>query len=300
MAKRALVVGINDYRNWRSAGFGNLAFCRADATAFADLLRDAFLFPPENIVLCEDHEATRAGILNGIQRLLQQAELGDVVCFFFAGHGDRSQLPGSSTFFETIVPYDGAAMVSDIEINRIARSLELNRVNFTMVLDSCHSGGVFDPGATQGDRVAVWTKERLQRFVATCRAIVPFICTSRTEELLNNVSNLIVNQSPLAGMTIDSSKDFSQDAKATLISACNYDQTAKENASIGHGFLTSAFLEMVNRSNFVIDHTALHQELKRRVSDYVTRFKTSAQTPQLRGRPVRMQEDFLHEWTFSI
>ena len=44
----------------------------------------------------------------------------------------------------------------------------------------------------------------------------------------------------------------------------------------------------------------IFSQVGRTVQSYVTRFGTSAQVPQLRGRPIRHEENFLVEWTFSI
>ena len=303
MAKRAFVVGINDYRNWHSVGFGDLGFCRSDATAFAEqILRDGRLFSEDNITVCEDHEATRAGILAGIQRMLDASDVGDVACFYFAGHGDRNPVRGSPIrWAEAIVPYDGAAMISDAEINRMVSALEINRVNFTIVLDSCHSGGVFDP-ALPGTTVRTgrWPAEKCDRMVETCRGISPMVCTPEPATFVGNVANVARSAAQHLVMQIVSSFDFSDQAKATLISACEYDETAKEHASLSHGYFTSAMLDTVNQSNFIMSYNDFHQAVGRAVQGYVTRFGSSRQTPQLRGRPVRHGEDFLAEWTFSI
>jgi len=226
--------------------------------------------------------------------------VGDVACFYFSGHGDRSQVPGRPTeWYETVVPYDGAAMISDQEINRLIAGLEFNRLNVTLVLDSCHSGGVYDVAPPQGSRVAKWAEAKLASLIASCRTIIPTICAQSVEPFANNIQR-IIRAAESATMTVDGTKDTDETAKATLFSACNYDETAKENSSLGHGFMTKALLDTVNASNFRMSNTQMAGELRTKVGAFVSKFGTSRQTPVLRGRPIRHEEDFLNEWTFSI
>jgi hypothetical protein len=300
MTKRALVVGINDYHNWHRATplrFRDLAFCRADATAFATLLT-AFGFAEDHITLLEDGEATRQAILDGLRSLLQRSEAGDVVCFYYAGHGGRVPQNGwmveSDRHYETIVPYEGS-MISDWELTGIAQSLELNRVNFTIVLDSCHSGGIIE---TQGDhaiRSYGWNDGLIELFTRGCHTIVPFICLRDPAALDNNVSNPQRANSGVR-VAVDASKDLTHVARATLLSACNYDESAGESTRVGHGYFTQSILETVNQSNFEMSHTAFLAELRRKVMT----LSGNSQTPQLRGRQIRLEENFLAGWTYSI
>ena len=299
MTKRALVVGINDYRHWHRAGFGDLSFCRSDATAFAQLLVDAFMFSENDITVFEDAEATRQAILDGIQLLLSQSAAGDVVCLFFAGHGDRVPQNGLNTvsprYYETIVPFDGASMISDWEITRLARNLELNHVNFTIVLDSCHSGGVYNlPNGTRS-RSTVWVDRWIETFTTACQTLLPFICLPDPEEIDGNVGSI---QPSVNGpvLNIDPRKDFSRVARATLFSACNFNEFAEEHGAVGHGRFTHALLENVNMSNFQISYQDFHQAVRA----HVRTATNNRQTPQLRGRAIRLEEDFLAGWTHSI
>ncbi len=301
MTKRALVVGINDYRNWHRAAplsFSDLRFCRADATSFATLL-PSFGFAPDDITLLEDAEATRQAILDSVRSLLARAEAGDVVCLFYSGHGGRVPQNGwmveSSRFYETIVPYDGA-MISDWELTGIAQALDLNRVNFTIVLDSCHSGGVFDPPGDAAIRSFGWSDGLIDLFTRACQTILPFVCARDPNALDNNVANpQRVNRG--VGVTVDPAKDFTNVARATLLSACNYNETALENASVGHGFFTQAILQTVNQSNFTMSHTDFLAALRPKVAALAG---SHPQTPQLRGRPIRLEEPFLAEWNYSV
>jgi Caspase domain len=271
----------------------NLHWCVADSTSFGQLLTDGFVF--DEVTVLKDSQATSQAILNGIKGLLNSSTAGDTVCFYFSGHGGRiPDNPGSSstTYYETIIPYD-AKMISSMEIASIAQDLPPSEINFTLVLDSCHSGGMFlSPDA----RGFIWDDAAAQAFQSACQSIVPWICLLETAVLGGNVSDLVQQASGVCTMTVDSSKDNPEKAKATLLSACDYGELSGENSGIGHGYFTQAILDVVNQCNSQITHPNLLAQLRQKVAASAG----SSQTPQLRGRPVRLEENFLAGWNYSI
>jgi len=300
MAKKALVVGINDYSNWNNGATvngltlsaPNLSCDVADATDFGQLLKDAFLF--DSITTLQDSQATARAIVDGITGLLSSSQAGDVVCFYFSGHGGRlPEDPSSSStrYYEAILPYD-TSLVTSAQVASIAQALEPNAINFTLVLDACHSGGMFLSPDAKG---AVWDKSTATAFQAACCAIVPWICLLDPAGVDNNVSNLTLLSNGLCSMSKDPSKDNPNDAKATLLSACDYDEVAGAASGKGHSTFTQAILDIVNQSNFQISHPDLVAALRKQVTSYST-----SQTPQLRGRPVRLQENFLSGWNYCV
>jgi hypothetical protein len=305
MAKRGLVASINNYSNWNSGvtvggltlSAPNLSWCVADGNDFASLLRDAFIFDEVNVL--QDAQATSQAIINGINDMLSRSQAGDVVCFYFSGHGGRlPETPGSTStrYYEVIIPYD-ATLVTSAQIANIAQALLPSYINFTLVLDSCNSGGMYLSPDTRG---FIWDSPTAQAFASTCCAIVPWICLLDPSALDNNVSSLQLDSNGVCSMAVDSSKDNPDDAKATLLSACDYGELSKENSSLGHGFFTKAILDSVNASNFQISHPDLLVAIRQGVAGYVSTYGTSVQTPQLRGRPVRLSENFLMGWNYSI
>jgi hypothetical protein len=301
MAKRALVVGINDYSNWNNGvtvnglvlKAANLSCDIGDATDFAQLLKDAFLF--DSVTALQDSQATAQAILTGIQGILSKSQAGDVMCFYFSGHGARlpeDPTSASTRYYEAIVPHD-ATLVTSAQVASIAQALPPSEINFTLVLDACHSGGMFLSPDAKG---AAWDDAAAAAFQAACCAIVPWICLPDPSAINNNVSNLSLLPSGLCSMTKDSSKDNPDGAKATLLSACDYDEVAGAASGQGHSTFTQAILDTVNQSNFQISHPALLAALRQKISTYAG----SNQTPQLRGRPVRLEENFLNGWNYCI
>lgn len=305
MAKRALVAAINDYSNWNSGvstggltlTAPNLSWCAADGNDFSSLLRDAFVFDEVNVLL--DSQATAQAILNSINGMISRSQAGDVVCFYFSGHGGRlPETPGSAStrYYEVVIPYD-ATLITSAQIASIAQALPPSEINFTLVLDSCNSGGMYlSPDA----RGFVWDSASAQAFVSACCTIVPWICLLDPTAIDNNISSLQLDQNGMCTMAVDSSKDNPDDAKATLLSACDYGELSKENATLGHGFFTKAIIDAVNACNFQITHPDLLAAVRQEVSGFVSTYGTSVQTPQLRGRPVRLSENFLMGWNYSV
>lgn len=301
MPKKALVVGINDYSNWNSGvtvgdltlSAPNLQWCVGDSNSFADLLRSGFSF--DQVTTLQDSQATSQAILNGISNLLNSSTAGDTVCFYFSGHGGRlPEKAGSSPtrYYKTIIPYD-TAMITSMQVATIAQNLPPSEINFTLVLDSCHSGGMFlSPDA----RGFTWTKEAALAFQSACEAIVPWICLLDPSACDGNVSGLTVQDSGVCTMLVNASKDSPDAAKATLLSACDYGELSSESSTLKHGYFTQAMLDVVNACNFQITHPNLLAQLVQKVAGYAG----SGQTPQLRGRPVRLQEDFLAGWNYSV
>jgi hypothetical protein len=307
MAKRALVAAVNDYSTWNSGvtigsmtlSAPDLRWCLADSNDFSQLLKDSFLF--DEVTVLQDAQATSQGIVNGINNLLSKSQAGDVVCFYFSGHGGRlPETPGdaSTRYYEAIVPYD-ANLVASSQIAKMADGLQPDFTNFTIVLDSCNSGGMY---LSPDSRAIVWDSASAQAFRNSCSAIVPWICLPDPSPLDNNVSNLQLPDKGVCTMSVDVSKDSPNNAKATLLSACDYGEESEEDpgTDLGHGFFTKAIIDAVNACNFQISHTDLLTTLRKTVSGYVSTYSTPPQTPQLRGRPVRLEENFLAGWNYSV
>jgi hypothetical protein len=301
MAKKALVVGINDYSNWNngvtvgdlSLSAPSLQWCVGDSSSFADLLQSGFNF--DQVTTLQDSQATSQAILTGITGLLNSSAAGDTVCFYFSGHGGRlPETAGSSStrYYETIIPYD-TAMISSMQVATIAQNLPPSQINFTLVLDSCHSGGMLLSPESRG---FTWSKDAALTFQSACEAIVPWICLLDPSACDGNVSGLTVQDSGLCTMAVNTSKDSPENAKATLLSACNYGELSSESSTVKHGYFTQAILDTVNACNFQITHPDLLSQLQQKVTAYAG----GTQTPQLRGRPVRLQEDFLAGWNYSV
>lgn len=146
--KWALLVGINNYKYPNQVS--PLAGSINDVDDVRQVLIGKFEFPPENILVLKDSQATHAAIINAIKtHLIAKAQPGDIVVIHYSGHG--SQMPDVtgkmiSGLDETIVPYDSRDLegkvfdISGAELHPLLLELAAKTKNLTFILDSCHSG----------------------------------------------------------------------------------------------------------------------------------------------------------------
>jgi hypothetical protein len=153
--KRALLIGINDYtaahlarqataaeRDWT-----NLSGAVNDAESMREMLVLLHDFAPGDIVTLTDQAATREAILHAIEtHLIAQAAAGDIVFFYYAGHGSQvrnTQSDEPDQLDESIVPADsrrGAPDIRDKELRRLFNRILDRGARLTVMLDDCHSG----------------------------------------------------------------------------------------------------------------------------------------------------------------
>ncbi len=286
MAKRALVVGIDNYS---VQGINNLSACVRDAQAMYHVLIDALGFDPEQVWLYTDAKATSRNIRRALNYLLATSELGDTACFYFAGHGGLHPL-SSDTYYQTIIPSAGR-FLTDWDLFHAAEQLRQHEVNFTIILDSCHSGGMHEETEhTETVRGIRMAREMIDRIIASMQKLIPFgVSVPGPSAFSGNVSGVRLEGGKLI-IGEDPNQQFTQQAKSTLFSACRWDETAGENSS--HGYFTQAILDTINVSNFEMDHITLHETLLARARQ----LSGNTQSVQVRGQANRMEEDFMMGW----
>lgn len=145
MAQKALLAAIDHYPNPQN----NLPSCLTDARAFERMLRGTFGFT--EIKSLSDAEANLANVEAGLDWLFAGAAPSDSIVFYFSGHGYQARR--GDNLDEVLCLYDG--FLFDDALSQRTRSLPPGV--FTLVCDSCHSGGMYkimaDPQA--GDAVQV-------------------------------------------------------------------------------------------------------------------------------------------------
>ena len=158
-ARRALLIGINDYsatsmttrarhappppgREWPTL-FGAVN----DVGILREMLVESYGFARADVVTLTDHDATRDAILAKIkEHLLDPAAKGDVLFFYYAGHGSQirnSRSDEDDGLDESIVPADsrlGAPDIRDKELRRLFNRILDKGARLTVMLDHCHSG----------------------------------------------------------------------------------------------------------------------------------------------------------------
>jgi Caspase domain len=143
--KLALLVGITKYR---FSSVPQLEGCLNDVRDMEKVLRsDRYGFT--DIVVLRNEQATHKGIVDEFEhQLIKKAQAGDIVLFYYSGHGSRMKDPKEiDRYSSTIVPYDSrdsGKTVTDIrnsELNDLLHRVPTD--NKTVILDSCFSGTAF-------------------------------------------------------------------------------------------------------------------------------------------------------------
>ncbi|XP_018817169.2 metacaspase-9 [Juglans regia] len=116
-----------------------------------DVLVERFGFDQGHIELLTDAAGslvmpTGANIKKALDRMVNKAESGDVMFFHYSGHGTRipSTRPGHPyRQDEAIVPCDFVDfnLITDVDFRHIVNRLP-KETSFTILSDSCHSGGL--------------------------------------------------------------------------------------------------------------------------------------------------------------
>ena len=150
MGRKALCVGINDFKNYPSA---TLQGCVNDAQAMSSLLTDLLGFAEDDISLLTDADATKENIMGELQTMVDEAGAGkhNYLVFSLSSHG--TQVPDVSgdeedAADEAFCPHDLAQagevwdpefIITDDELHDLFVTLPEN-VLLEVYLDTCHSG----------------------------------------------------------------------------------------------------------------------------------------------------------------
>lgn len=152
--KRALLVGVNKYPNLPA--YSQLKGCVNDVRIMKELLEGPFRFPPGNVNVLTDEQATEQGIRDAMERLVADCTGGDIVVFHFSGHGSQMAAKGEKPrgYDESIMPHDSGRMnprfprqveprdIRDTEIREWLVRLSRKTPHVTLIFDSCHSGSI--------------------------------------------------------------------------------------------------------------------------------------------------------------
>ncbi|MEO8235657.1 MAG: caspase family protein [Flavobacterium sp.] len=143
MAKKAVIVGINDYA---PIGIGgpDLNGCVNDARDMANTLVICG-FTPSNVRILTNQNATRANMVSYLKWLINESVAGDSLVFYYSGHGTRVANIGDDLELdgldEAICPHDyaSAGVLRDDDFKSIFETLKPG-INLDVIFDCCHSG----------------------------------------------------------------------------------------------------------------------------------------------------------------
>ena len=143
MAKKAVIVGINDYAPIGTGG-PDLNGCVNDARDMANTLVICG-FTPSNVRILTNQNATRAKMISYLKWLINDSIAGDSLVFYYSGHGTRVTNIGDDLevdgLDEAICPHDyaSAGVLRDDDFKAIFETLKPG-INLDVIFDCCHSG----------------------------------------------------------------------------------------------------------------------------------------------------------------
>jgi hypothetical protein len=150
MSKRALCVGINNFKNYPE---NSLNGCINDAYDMHALLVKYMGFKDNDIFKLLDKDATKSNIMKNLNEMVKGARKGkyNTLVFSMSSHGTQQPDAGgdeSDRMDEAFCPYDLASKEASWDKDHIITDDELHdlfiqlpdQVNLEVYLDTCHSG----------------------------------------------------------------------------------------------------------------------------------------------------------------
>jgi uncharacterized caspase-like protein len=138
----ALIIGINDYKEWRS-----LKTAVKDAQVLKDVLIQQYGFDKKNVIFRKDGQATRERLIHDLRIKASNLNELDNLLIYFAGHGQLDDLTGDGYW----IPVEGklkspSTWISHSTLKNILGSERIKGKNIVVVADSCYSGSLLRGG----------------------------------------------------------------------------------------------------------------------------------------------------------
>lgn len=215
--KWALVIGISRFADQSVPA---LHFTTADARGIADALKDPKIgrFPPANVHVLTDEQATTRNIKEELNWIARHAEANDLVLIYVATHGTPrtvdtagganylvtydTQISGPGGFNEDALFATAYPMVE--LANAVATRMKSLRT--AVILDTCYSGGSMTNSATSG---------------------------------------AIANSAPSDQML----KHMSEGTGRIVLAASGVNEQSMESANLKHGYFTYFLLRALQQTN---------------------------------------------------
>ncbi|CAI0374607.1 unnamed protein product [Linum tenue] len=240
--RMAVMVGCN-YPNTKNELHG----CINDVLAMREVLVHRFGFEKTNITILTDQDLsssanpdlmpTGANIKRVLHEMVEAAEPGDVLFFHYSGHGTRipSLKPGHVfSQDEAIVPCD-FNLITDVDFRQLVNKLPKG-TSFTILSDSCHSGGLIDKEKEQiGPTSTLLSAKSLQQNFSISPKTIPFQAVLQHLTSLTNIHTSDIGTHLLELFGSDASIRFvdpllvgSSDDDGILLSGCQANETSAD------------------------------------------------------------------------
>ncbi len=274
MAKRALLIGINQYQ---IAG-ADLRGCVNDVQDVAAALVEFYGFNKKDITVLTDAAATKKAMQAGIAALVRDSKKGDVAVLHYSGHG--SNVPDDND--DEADGRDEILCPTDLDWKDPMRDDWLRStldgmkdgVNFTAIMDCCHSGtntrAFLPPDAPVK-----------QRYLPSPWGLVAAESGRRQPR---KVLSEVRRSSPAARKAKDI---VNADLPELLLTGCRDTQTSADAFINGryNGALTWGLVNAIQKAKGKLTYQDLHDRIIA-----VLKQKKFDQVPQLEGRKARFGE----------
>jgi metacaspase-1 len=266
VAKRAVLIGINEYQ----IPGANLRGCVNDVKGIKSALVELHGFAAKDVTVLTDKDATKKKIEKAVEGLVRSSKKGDVALLHYSGHG--SNVPDDGTDEED--GRDEILCPTDLNWEDPMRDDWLRStldglkpgVNFTAIMDCCHSGtntrALLSPDAPVIPRYlpSPWGIMRSE----LGRSAAPRTRARRAPSRKREISDIV-----------------NVDLPEVLITGCRDTQTSADAFIDGsfNGALTFALVEAMRSSKGPITYRDLHKR-----ATAAMKKRKFEQVPQLEGR----------------
>ena len=282
MAKRALLIGVNEYR---IAG-ANLRGCVNDVLNIERTLLKYFEFPATAIKKLVDSQATKKKIEAGITALFKGAKAGDILFLHYSGHGSNTpDLNGDEADLrdEILCPtdLDWKDPLTDDWLRSTIDKLLPAKVNLTIVMDCCHSG-------SNTRNLLPADAPVINRFLSNPYDLA---VVESGRELRGKVRQTRAIAKPKGKSKSRGSLDIAvADMPEVLLTGCRDFQTSADAFINGtyNGALTYHLVKAIEARKGKLTYRELHELASKLVS--AGRYE---QVPQLEGRAENLDRPFL-------
>ncbi|MFC3561567.1 caspase family protein [Pedobacter jamesrossensis] len=153
--KYAVIVGINEYYETPGVKSPNYSLkgCMNDAISMKSLLINRFSFPKENVKTLVNAQATQKTFIAAMTEMLNKSKAGDVVVFYFCGHGVYTINPANEDD-SVKAGYNQAICMSDLyspnyeclvmdnTLKKLFNMFVGKQVTLTSIFDCCYSSNL--------------------------------------------------------------------------------------------------------------------------------------------------------------
>ena len=241
----------------------------------------------------EEKWPTYVNMVNAFNKMTATAKSGDQLYIHYAGHGGRvrtllTNTKGSNGFDETLVPTDignpQTRHLRDIEIALLLKRMLDKELIVTLVLDSCHSGGLTrgrGGAVTRGSDIEDKTPRPLNSMIA------PLGELEQVWESMSGSERTTLKSAPTTATArgLSASGWLPKPKGYVLLAACRPSESAYEFAFEGderNGALTYWFLKSCEQIDRGLSYKVIHDRI---VSKVHSQFPL--QTPMLEGEGDR-------------